>query len=406
MRPAVLVLAVLLAVAACTTQRSEPAPSADLVFFASETGITVADGRGAVIAADATVASADWRLLYAVRGAELVTLDPATNRELDTAAVPRGLTARVVSTSRARVALTDSGAPSTRERTRIVVADPTGAAPARELDLAGNFEPEAFSADDAYLFVLEYLPANAPERYRVRRVEVATGEVLPLLLRDKSLVPPGAEEEMRGEGRQAVLSQDRSRLYTLYLHQADHQHTRDLLPGAHGADGPQVHAFVHVLSLTEGWAYCLDLPTPFGEHPAGTHALTLSPDGTRLYVGELTTKRLAVADTASLTITQLTTPIDDRPSGPVTSMAASPDGATLYIGSANVLRSLDANTLQLRNSWAAPAPIRGLAVDPDGDQLLLGQPGHIARVDPTTGKFLDTFPATDLQTVQATRDRW
>ena len=101
----------------------------------------------------------------------------------------------------------------------------------------------------------------------------------PLLLRDKTLVPPGAEEEMRGEGRQAVLSPDRTRLYTLYLHQADHQHTRDLLPGRHAPDGTTVHAFVHVLSLTEGWAYCLDLPAPFGEPAAGTHALTVSPDG-------------------------------------------------------------------------------------------------------------------------------
>lgn len=398
MRPAL--LALLLVVAACTTQRAEPAPSADLVFFASGSGITVADGGGAVIASDATVASADWRLLYAVRGTELVTLDPATNRELATATVPRGFTARVVSTSRARVALTESTAP--RERTRIVVADPTGDSPARTLDLAGNLEPEAFSADDAYLFVLEYLPANAPERYRVRRVEVATGQVLPLLLRDKSLVPPGAEEEMRGEGRQAVLSPDRSRLYTLYLHQADHQHTRDLLPGA--TDGPRVHAFVHVLSLTEGWAYCLDLPSPFGEHPAGTHALTIAPDGKRLYIGELTTKQVAVADTASLTVTRVTTLDDDRQGGAGTSMVTSPDGTTLYIGSANMLWRLDSNTLRVRDAWPVPAPVRGLAVH--GGQLLVGQPGRIARVDTETGRVLGGFPATDLRTVQASRDRW
>jgi hypothetical protein len=405
MRPTALVLAVLLAVGACTTP-SAPEQPADLVFFAADSGITVVDGRGAVLSSGATVASSDWRRLYAVRGDELVTVDPVSNRELAATTVPRGLTARVVSASGALVALTDSpaGPPSPRRRTRIVVADPTGEEPVRELDLFGNFEPEAFSVDDAYLFVLEYLPANAPERYRVRRVELATGNVQPLLLRDKTVVPAGAEEEMRGEGRQAVLSPDRSRLYTLYLHQADHQHTRDLLPGA--TDGPEVHAFVHVLSLTEGWAYCLDLPAPFGEHPADAHALTVSPDGTTLYVGELTTKQVAVADTGSLTVTRVATLTDHRPGGDGATMSTSPDGATLYVGSANVLRRVDTGTLRVRDTWQTPAPVLGLAVHPDGEQLLLGQPDRIARVDTTTGEILGTFTATDLRAVHVTRDRW
>jgi DNA-binding beta-propeller fold protein YncE len=400
MRPAVLGLTVLLVAAGCAAP-AEPEPPAGLVFFASGTGITVADGGGEVISSDATVASADWRRLYAVRGDELVTIDPATNRTLAAETVPRGLTARVVSTSGTRVALTEPGS-GPRHRTRIAVADPEGGSAVQELHLAGNFEPEAFSADGTYLFVLEYLPAHAPERYRVRRVELATGEVLPLLLRDKSLVPPGAEEEMRGEGRQAVLAPDRSRLYTLYLHQADHQHTRDLLAPA---GGPQVHAFVHVLSLNEGWAYCLDLPTPFGEHPAGTHALTISPDGTRLYVGELTSRRLAVADTGSLTVTEVAPLADDRPSGEGTAMVTSGDGATLYIGSANVLRRVDTGTLRVRDTWPTPSPVRGLAITPDGEELLVGQPGRVARVDPATGRVLDTIPATGLETLQATHTR-
>lgn len=403
MRPAAIAMTVLLAATACAT---EPTPRTDLVFLGSETGITVTDGGGRVISTDATVASADWRRLYATRGDELVTLDPATNRELATTTVPRGLTAQVVATSGALVALTEPGTdrPSPRQRTRIVVADPTGAHPARRLDLAGNFEPEAFSADDTHLFVLEYLPANAPERYRVRRVELATGQILPLLLRDKTLVPAGAEEEMRGEGRQAVLSPDRSRLYTLYLHQGDHQHTRDLLPG-HATDTPRVHAFVHVLSLTEGWAYCLDLPAPFGEHPASTHALTLSPDGARLYVAELTTKQIAVADTESLTLTRITALTDTRPSREMaTSMTTSPDGAVLYLGSANLLRRVDADTLRVRDVWPLPAAIDGIAVHPDGRELLVGQPDGVARVDTTTGTVLDTFAATDLRAVHVTHD--
>jgi DNA-binding beta-propeller fold protein YncE len=400
MRPAVLVLTSLFT-AACTTQAPSappPPPPTGTVFFASADAITAVDGRGAVRSADATVANPDWSRLYAVRGGELVTVTAATNREAAAAPVPPGLTARVVSTAGTLVALTASGGdtyrPAPRTRTRIVVADPAGERPVRELDLAGNFEPEAFSADDTSLFVLEYLPAHAPERYRVRRVELATGTVLPLNLRDKTLVPPGAEEEMRGEGRQAVLAPDRSRLYTLYLHQADHRHTRDLLGGGH--DGPQVHAFVHVLSLTEGWAYCLDLPAPFGEHPADTHALTVSPDGRTLYVGELTTKRIAVADTGSLTVTRVAEPADDAPAGPGATLSASPDGRSLYVGSADVVRHLDAATLRVRDVWPVPDPVRGLAVEPDGRHVLVGQSGAIARVDTTTGAVVGTIPAAGL----------
>lgn len=412
MRLGALVLTVSLVTAACT-EPSAPSPASDVVFFDSDHGITVADNHGEVKSGDATVASPDWSRLYAVRGDKLITFDPKTNQELAGTGLPRRLTARVASPAGTLVALTaDSSAhhdpthrPAGRERSTIVVADPSGARPAREFDLPGNFEPEAFSADDAYLFVLEYLPANAPERYRVRRVELATGQVQPLLLRDKQLIPPGAEEEMRGEGRQAVLSPDRTRLYTLYLHQGDHQHTRDLLPGRRGADGQAVHAFVHVLSLSEGWAYCLDLPDPFGLHPAGAHALTISPDGKRLYIGEMTTKQIAIADTESLTVTKVAKIPDDLLSGDGTAMLTSPDGSTLYLTSSNVLRRLDSATLRVDGAWPLPAAVRGLAVSPDGRQVLLGQTNSIARVDTSTGQVLDTFAAPGLLTLRNSTKR-
>lgn len=406
MRLGAFVLTVSLVTVACTDPPA-PSPASDVVFFDSDHGITVADNHGEVKSTDATVASPDWSRLYAVRGDKLITFDPKTNQELATTGLPRRLTARVASPAGTLVALTADGTnrPAGRERTTIVVADPSGARPAREFDLAGNFEPEAFSSDDDYLFVQEYLPANAPERYRVRRVELATGQVQPLLLRDKQLIPPGAEEEMRGEGRQAVLSPDRTRLYTLYLHQGDHQHTRDLLPGRRGADGQAVHAFVHVLSLNEGWAYCLDLPGPFGLHPAGTHALAISPDGKRLYISEMTTKQIAIADTESLTVTKVAKIPDDQPAGDGTAMSTSPDGSALYLASSNVLRRLDSATVGLDGTWTMPAAVRGLAVSPDGRQVFLGQTGSIARVDTTTGQLGDTFAAPGLVTLRNSTKR-
>jgi hypothetical protein len=399
MKLGALVLAVVLVTVGCGAPE---APASDVMFFESEHGITVADNRGTVRSTDATVASPDWSRLYAVRDGNLITFDPAGDRELARAAVSGTLTARVASASGAKVALTAADQPVGREKTTVVVADPSGRQPANELTLAGNFEPEAFSADDAYLFVLEYLPAHAPTSYRVRRVVLATGEVQPLLLRDKSIVPAGAEEEMRGEGRQAVLSPDRSRLYTLYLHQSDHQHTRDLLPGRRGADGRAVHAFVHVLSLTEGWAYCLDLPDPFGIQPAGTHALTIAPDGKTLYVAEMATKQVVVADTESLAISRVVTLQDDQAGGEGAAMSTSPDGTALYIGSTNVVRRLDTATLHNGRTWPQSAAVRGLAISPDGRQVFVGQADRIVRVDTTTGQVLDTFAAAGLRALRGT----
>ena len=101
------------------------------------------------------------------------------------------------------------------------------------VELPGNLEPEAFDITGQVLFVLDYLPPVAPDRYRVRVVDLHPRQLQPLFTRLKSVVPPGAEEEMRGEGRQAVYGTRKARqLFTLYTHQPEHEHTRDLINGA------------------------------------------------------------------------------------------------------------------------------------------------------------------------------
>jgi hypothetical protein len=408
MRLSHLVCAVVLTVSACSAQpkSSSPAKAAEVVFFRTDHGIVVSDSAGKVRSSDGALASPDWSRLYTVRGTDLVAFDPTTNREWSRTALPGlgRLVPRAVSDSGAYVALTEGAfvrpyRPVGRKQTAIVVVNPNGSQAPIELKLNGNFEPEAFSVDGLYLYVLEYLPPTAPDRYRVRRVELATEKVVPLNLRDKSLVPPGAEEEMRGEGRQSVLSPDRTRLYTLYLHQGDHQHTRDLLPGHTSSGGPAVHAFVHVLSLTQGWAYCLDLPAPFGTHPADTHALTIAPDGKTLYVAEMTAKKIVVADTDSLTVAKVVSLRDEHPTGTDTSMSVSPDGKSLYIGSSKVVLHLNTATMGVNRVWSQPAQVHGLALDPAGGQLFVGQPGEITRIDASTGHPLSTFTTAGLDTL-------
>lgn len=285
--------------------------------------------------------------------------------------------------------------PGPRERTTIVVAD--GAGQRRRLELPGNLEPEAFDETGSALFVLDYLPPTAPDRYRVRVVDLASGQVQPLLTRVKAVVPGGAEEEMRGEGRQAVYDSRRNRLFTLYTHQPDHVHTRDRIaaatdPNGAGArdDAPHVHAFVHTLDLTERWAFCVDLPAPFGERAATGHTIALNRDGSRLYVADTGTSTLATIDPEGLTV--MDSVRFDTLTGTGGSDSAAP-AAAAFDGAGMLLVGVGREVVGMAVTagggtdprWSTPAEIRGLAGPPDGTRLYVGQPNAVLRVDAGTG---------------------
>ncbi|HEV7897318.1 MAG TPA: hypothetical protein VGP31_05685 [Planosporangium sp.] len=397
-----------------TDRRPEDAPGVpDPLLAATASGLVTVrgtDSRSAGTAAypavvyPAAVCTPDARTIYTAVPAG----DGATNLEgidLATGRVKHGLALagqwvpRVASV-RGTVALTAAGGPTTpsrpagRERTTIVIVDSGGER--RRLDLPGNYEPDAFRSDDSGLFVLDWLPPGAPDRYRVRVVELASDSLGPLLTRLKAPVPEGAEEEMRGEGRQAVYSPDGLTLYTLYTHQPDHQHTRDLLAGGRPTE---VHAFVHTLSLDVGWAYCLDLPDPFGHGPAAGHTLTLSADGKRLYVADLTSGRLAVADTEALTV-QRVVPV---PTGSGNACAAvSPDGRRLFLGGDSGIHVVDPVALTVTAGWDAGGAVRGLAVSRDGARLYVGHPGAVGWHEPVTGAEQGRRPVEGLTDLRRT----
>ncbi|UQU64028.1 hypothetical protein COUCH_34485 [Couchioplanes caeruleus] len=243
----------------------------------------------------------------------------------------------------------------------------------KRLPAAGNIQADAFTADTLGLFVLEWLPAEAPDHYRVRLMDLATGALSPLLTRDKQPLPPGAEEEMRGEGRHAVLSPDRTVLYTLYTHQPGHRHTRDLLAGRRG----NVHAFVHVLHLEQRWAYCLDLPYPFGEGPAESHAIAVDPAGRRLAVADLASGSLAYADTHRLAVTS----VISVPQGAGTAAVAL-DASRTFLGAGPAVTLLEGGTT---SRWTLPSPLRGLQLNPGGDLLYAGGTDEVVWLGATSG---------------------
>jgi hypothetical protein len=297
------------------------------------------------------------------------------------------------------------------------------------MDLPGLVEPDAFTTDGTGLFVLQWLPAGAPDRYRVRLLDLTSGVLEPLLTRAKTPVPPGAEEEMRGAGRQALLSPDRQVLYTLYTHQGEHRHTRDLVAGRPGG----VHAFVHVLHLDQRWAYCLDLPHPFGEGPATGHTMALGGDGLSLFVADLASGSLARADTRDLSVRgvaalpaeiRLPAPVPAAPvpaapvpaapvpaatgaagtgpagGGPATTgpaaMVAAPTGGTVFVGSGNAVTVADVTTGAAAARWGVPHPVRGLGLSRDGRRLYAGGADEVVWLDTGTGELLGRAPVSGL----------
>jgi hypothetical protein len=230
--------------------------------------------------------------------------------------------------------------------------------------------------------VLDWLPADRPGHSRVRLLDFTDGKLHPLLTRDKTSVPAGAEEQMQGRGRQAVYSPDRQTLYTLYTHQPEHQHTRNLLNGTRS----HVHAFVHVLHLAERWAYCLDLPDPFGQGPAEGHALAV--DGTRLAVLDTASGSIAHANTETLQIERVARMAAGRGAA---SLVFSPDARLLAADGATV-HALDRTTDQTLATWVLPSAVRGLRLSADGSRLYAGSENGVVWLDAGSGALRGRRP--------------
>lgn len=348
-------------------------------------------GRHATVSPDAASA---YTAVPGGGGTTLVRVAPATGARTGLGSLAGRWTPRVVSTDGRSCALTegpppgDDGRPAARPHTAVLVVQGDGQ---RRLRLPGVVEPDAFTSDGSGLFVLEWLPAGAPDRYRVRLLDLATGRLQPLLTRAKTPVPPGAEEQMRGAGRQSLLSPDRQILYTLYTHQADHRHTRDLVAGRPGG----VHAFVHVLHLHERWAYCLDLPHPFGEGPAAGHAMAISDDGDRLLVADVASGSLAHADTADLAVRR----VSAVPAGPGAAGMSIGRNGTAFVGAGRTVTVVDpagAVTGQL----PLPHELRGIGISRDGARIYTGGSGEVTWLDTGSGRLLGRAAVDGVATVR------
>ena len=368
-RPAVGLLGVVvIALAACADPDSA---GTDLLFLQSGRAVTVvaAGSSNPSFRALAAAPSHDWStVVQAVpsgKSTRVVAVDPTSGEESWSLSASGRLEVKVVSPDGGAAVLEPRGPrymsnPST---TRLVIAR-RGSTRPETIELRGNFAPEAFSTDAQSLFVVQYLPARNPNRYQVRRLDLSTGAVDDVYSVDAEL-----QEAMRGTARIQAMSPDGTRLYTLYTLRS------------RGTS----HAFIHVLSLDELWAHCVDLPEAFAGAPQKATALTVAPDGKRLYVANARRRLLAEIDTEQLAVTRTATVDFAHGKG---AHAAHGSGSALYLAGGTKVTVVETKDLDIVRSWGVDFPVTGLQPSAEDRSLYVGHRTRISVFDPSSGKSL------------------
>jgi hypothetical protein len=397
-----------LALAACTghpADRSRP-PAAplpelrDVVVLDTVHGTDVVDtSSGAVLAADAgEIAAPDGSRLYATEraGGETVlrTRDSATGEVVARTSLDGTLEIRVASVSGHAVALmrslgrsegTSTGLAMPRARTTIVVADPAGATSPRRYVLHGNYEPEAFSIDDRRLFLIQYLPAEAPTAYRVTFLDLGRGKVFEVFGRFKT--PP---ERMPGVRLEQVYDDASKQLYTLYTNRVGQTYGGSWDGYGSSSDGDEV-SFVHVLNLRDGWAFCAGLPRALWGRPLGEQALAAAPDGRSLYIVDPMRSLIVEMNTRTLKVVRrATVDLGWLGDGTVSAQIGG-DGRTLFVGTDRrgaPIVAIDLASLRVAARWTMPSGVAGFGISEDGARLYAALADQVRVVDPASGKEL------------------
>jgi hypothetical protein len=146
--------------------------------------------------------------------------------------------------------------------------------------LRGDFSYDALSPDGRSLFLINYLSADDPTKYRVRVYDLARDRLHPKAIVD----PRESPDEMNGLPMARVTSPDGRWAYTLY-------------------DGAGGEPFIHALDTRDHKAVCIDLHgAAFKRGPTGfVLGMTIAEDGRRLVVRRMSAI-VATVDTASFRV--------------------------------------------------------------------------------------------------------
>jgi hypothetical protein len=360
-----------------------------LIFLTTKDGVSVVDQDGRVVTPATVVATArsDWSQVVTVEAdggdTRVVISDLASQRVLSSAVLRGRLEPRILSPSSDLVASVPPGGagiyglhePGGRDRTTIVVSGSGGEAARMELE--GNVEPEAFSPSGDLLFVLDYLPAARPDRFRLRAIDLATRRLSPMVTRTNNPVPIGTEEQIRAHRITSVHDSGRGLHHTLYSYERD------------------AMAFVHSIHLTQRWSHRVDLPAPFGQERPGVHAIALAPSGDKLCVVHAPSATVADIDPTELVVRRVGTFARGGHEGKP-NVLITPSGRLIV----NVDRRLIA--ADPYQEIATPGEARGLALS-DPDDVWVGHPGGVVRYNLASGREIARFPVADLFTIKQVR---
>jgi DNA-binding beta-propeller fold protein YncE len=370
--------------------------------------VLVSDGQGRISLIDLETGEPAYTVTDAVRAPASSTIvraseesdttaveivDPDSGEVVASTQVQGNLEIRAVSPFGGVVALmphrqvtADLYVPEPREETTITVAWSDGGEP-RTYTLDGNFEPETFSTDETYLFLLEFFPAMRPDRYFVKQLDLVSGEVSDVETADLEL---GIElnPEMRGHARAQVMSPDGKYLFSLYTIGAGED-------PVHAPEDPETDrwAFIHTLNLDEKWSHCIFLPLPFGTGLESTMSVGIAADGKSLFVVDASTESVARVDARDLRVDAVEQ-IPGLRSSLALPVAVGPE--IVYIGLGDSVlemgrKTLIPNAAFFVNTPTTNLPIVGLELAPDGRTLRVAHGSSISVIDMPTEEIIATL---------------
>lgn len=325
-----------------------------MLYVLSDDGVSVVDAaRGeTTFSAEHALPAPDWSVVYRARhsgGSTWVdATEPSTGDAFLSQRFDGNLDIRAVSASGDVVALMPHERerygghgiyrPAERRASRILLTSLDGTAPQR-IDVAANVEPEAFSVDGRTLFVIQYKPPMEPETYRVRQLDLASETLGDVYTDQKEL-----QNDMRGTAHTQVLAPDGTRLYTLYTK-------------------PNGEAFVHVLSLDQQFANCVDLPEGFGTEPDAM-AITTTPDGGQVLVVDGAAGRIAEVDAAALRVSRSMRLRGVEPSAE--SVVATATADSLIVGSGRTIVELQQPAFSPVQDWSLRTRVTAISASGGG----------------------------------------
>jgi hypothetical protein len=365
--------------------------------------IDVDSGEPAYTVSNAVRAPAGAAILRAAEqddGTEVEVLNPDSGEIVTSTWIDRKLEIRAVSPFGGAAALmkprpdtADLYVPEPRLYTPIDVVWQDGREPQSYM-LEGNFEPETFSTDDETLFLLEFYPPTEPDRYFVRQLDLASGEITPVETPDQEL---GIElnPEMRGHARAQAMAPDGSFLFSLYTIGKGEEPVHD--PNDPDTDR---WAFVHTLNLDEKWSHCIFLPLPFGTKSETALSLGISGDGKHLFVVDAATESVARIDARKLEVDTVEH-IRGLYSNEARPVAVGPE--IVYIGMGDSVLEMGRDTMIPNAGFVLSTDYESLQVHdlelaPDGRTLRVAHGSSISVIDMPSERIIATLSSPEGKT--------